>query len=109
MIAHRKGRATMKALFRIALTSAFIVLPAISAFAIDGDKAIELCKVRKNCKYTIQTNGEIVIVVDGSIISCPLIGECQCTACPGPAKIVKPGKGKDIMSIPKLLQQSKAP
>ncbi len=99
----------MKMLLRSALIILAILTPTSSVLAIDGDKAIELCNKNKNCKHRIQTNGEIVIVVSGSIITCPLIGECQCTACPGPAKIVKSGKGKDIMSVPKVLQQSVAP
>ena len=99
----------MKVWVRIALTLALIFTPALPAFAIDGDKAVELCKKHKNCKHTIQTDGEIVIVVDGSIIICPLIGDCICADCPGPAKTVKSTKGKDIMSVPKLLQQTKAP
>jgi hypothetical protein len=99
----------MKIVLRNVLIVLAILMPTSPVLAIDGDKAIELCNKNKNCKYRIQTNGEIVIVVGGSIIMCPLIGECQCTVCPGPAKIVKPGKGKDIMSVPKLLQQTVAP
>jgi hypothetical protein len=99
----------MKSFMCLSLVFVLALMPVTSAFAIDGDKAIELCNKNKRCKHRIQTDGSIVIVVDGSIIMCPLIGECQCTQCPGPAKTVKPGKSKNIMSVPKLLQQTVAP
>lgn len=97
----------MKALLRISLTIIALSLPTFSASAIEADAAIALCKKNPKCKQTDRENGEVVFQVGDSIIECPLVGQCVCTVCPGPAKIVKPGtKNRDIqMSVPKLLQQ----
>lgn len=97
----------MKTLFRIIVTILALSLPTFSAVAIEADAAIALCKKNKSCKQTDRENGEVVLVVDGSIITCPLVGKCECTVCGGPAKIVKPGsKANNLkMSIPQLLRQ----
>ena len=98
----------MKSILRILIAAVALSLPTVPAMAIDGDKAIALCNKNPKCKYRIQSDGEVVLTVDGSIIMCPLVGECICAHCPGPAKIVKPGNGRNMMSIPKLLQQGAA-
>ncbi len=77
----------------------------LPAFAVDADSAVKTCNKNKNCKITISTNGETIIVVNGQIISCPLIGNCQCITCQTPKKSVKVGQQKSIMSVPELLQQ----
>ena len=99
----------MKSRLAILIVTIAVLIPSYPAFAIDGDKAIELCKKNKKCTYGIQTNGEVTLFVEDSFILCPLIGECVCVKCPGPAKVVKPGKAKDVMSVPKVLQKTQSP
>lgn len=84
-------------------------LHSAPAFAVDADSAVKTCNKNKNCKITITSNGETNIVVNGHLISCPLVGECVCVTCePQETVIVKPGKHKAIMSVPKLLKQGAA-
>ncbi len=96
----------MKSMMRTLIAVLALSLPSVPAMAIDGDQAIEICKGNKRCKYRIESDGEVVLIVDGSIVICPLIGDCICASCPGPAKTIKPSKLKSIMSVPQLLQQN---
>lgn len=78
---------------------------SLPAFAVDAEGAVKTCNKNKNCKITITDIGETNIVVNGELISCPLVGECQCVTCEPQEKSVKTGVKKDIMSVPKLLKQ----